>query len=439
MLLPLFDCFLVGLVLPKVADTLICSTAKFIRELVRTLCPRLDAFLKSPGHADDINPTPRASRTSAREGNKADVAEQMRTALDPIAQLALYRLIPFFSEDAEDFGSSPVSEFYYTLPLALDMCVLHFPLPLEILVDVTRALNSIYQDASVVVHEIITIDSPHSFPVGSALFHNGFLLSTSLGRDQLQACAAVCLLWDLFSRTDSAPHFSRTTTIWVGGRAEVLTIVADFSLVLCLVLEPLDDKDQIGYDPVYLGKAEKALQILVRYELHTKVSAELTKLSVSPEAQADAPLPSVRRRYASTPTESKAPILSQLSVYSQGEEAPIQPMFVKGSDLPLFHFAGCADTGLVFSHIVSASPDWFFYLYRPVLQTYSLFNGSSLSGVSEVAVRLQVNTTSPYRKQETKLWQVWVGRHRSVSGVLHACYDDEGPKPLRLLTHALIP
>jgi len=432
-LLPLFDCFLVCVVLPRVADSLISRTAEFVRELICILCPRLEAFLRSPGHSDDLNPTPRASRTSAREGNKAETADQMKSALDPIAQLALYRLLPFFCEDSEDFSSSPISEFYYTLPLVVDASTLHCPLPLDIQVDVARALNSIYQDSSVVVHEIITIDSPHAFPVGSALFHNGFLLSVSLAKAQLRACVVVCLLWDLFSRTDSAPHFACTTTVWVQGTRQTLTVVADYSLVLCLLLEPMDDKEQLGYDPVYLGKAEKALQILVRYELHAKVTAELGKLSIAPEQPSDGPLPSVRRRYSSTPTEPRVP--SQLSVYSQGAEAPVQPMFVRGADLPLFHFAGVAATGLVFAHVVSASPDWFFYLYRPVLQLYSLFG--LLKG-EDVCVRLQVETSNPYRKTEGKFWQVWVGRHSEQDSALYACYDEETPRSLKLLAYSLI-
>ena len=433
-LLPLFDCFLVGVVLPKIADSLIQNTAEFIRELIKTLCPRLEAFLRSPGHSDDLNPTPRASRTSAREGTKVETTEQMKTALDPIAQLALYRLLPFFCEDSEDFNSSPISEFYYTLPMVVKACALYCPLPMDIQVDVARALNSIYQDSSVVVHEIITIDSPQTFPVGSALFHNGFLLNSSLAKGQLQACVAVCLLWDLFSRTDSAPHFARTITVWVQGVRQVLTIVADYSLVLCLLLEPLEEKDQLGYDPVYLGKAEKALQILVRYELHTKVTIELNKLCIAPEQPSEGgPLSSVRRRYsASTPTESKTP--SHLSVYSQGTEAPVQPMFVKGSDLPLFHFAGVTDLGLVFTHVVSASPDWFFYLYRPVLQLYSLLG--MLNGM-DVCVRLQIETSNPYRKAEGKFWQVWIGRHSSTSSRLYACYDEDTPRSLKLLTFSL--
>jgi hypothetical protein len=64
-------------------------------------------------------------------------------------------------------------------------------MPSEMLVDVTRASNCLFNDISNTIHESITINAPQYIPVGCAFFYREYLIYTTLNDAQLDGCTKI--------------------------------------------------------------------------------------------------------------------------------------------------------------------------------------------------------------------------------------------------------
>ena len=140
-------------------------------DLIKLYYPSPEKFPKFPTLEEY---TPRSQ--SHREARQELITELYRI-LDPMFESMIKRLK----------STTP------QVTLGLTLKGIHsLRLPSDLLVDVVRSSNAIYNDISITIHETITINAPQFIPIGCAFFFREYLIYNTLSLEQTEACVKIC-------------------------------------------------------------------------------------------------------------------------------------------------------------------------------------------------------------------------------------------------------
>jgi hypothetical protein len=293
-----------------------------------------------------------------------------------------------------------------------------------------------YMDISVSVNETITIDVGHSYIVSYCVFYAGVLVSHTMTDQELQVAALCAFLNGLMDRSSASEMFSKTERVTVENKRREATIVGcgKMTLVVLLGLFRSDDSaEELGFDPHYVQRTWKILQILKRQKISKAVKTELDKITVKPSlrsAEGVSRPPSAQRRSSGDATPT--PRSTRGLLFSGERDLGLTPLSLEGFSNPVFHFAVETEEGLVFSSQAYGTDDHFHSVYQPIYHTYSKLKHLTKQ-FAEVGFYIDFKSISdPFSKIK-----LWVCARKHQKSIVFVCYESAVPSCINDLAFQL--
>jgi len=289
--------------------------------------------------------TPRSGRSGRMSQRdlmtlKLDMNDKLKKALDPVFICLFYRIYPYILYEDEDFSTSPIIYPQVCLPLALGCSSLVLPVSVEVRMDIQDSLNLLYLDKTVIVHEILTLDSPSAVITSVMLMYRGCIITGNLPENDIKEVMKLYYANTLFVRTNTFPQFTLTSKIKIGKQEKVIALVAVKAGVLCIVLQALTD-GTVDYDPWFVDKGLRVCKELDDKGIFEKLEEEYQKKIIKPEVNEHKER--LSRTYdqqiiRKSRSVASSPIGSPKSVADEKETKKYQPTYFPEHDIEVFHY-----------------------------------------------------------------------------------------------------
>mmetsp|Transcript_10938 Transcript_10938/g.21382 ORF Transcript_10938/g.21382 Transcript_10938/m.21382 type:complete len:300 (-) Transcript_10938:1855-2754(-) len=294
-----------------------------------------------------------------------------------------------------------------------------------------------YIDIGVVVNESVTIDACHSYVVSYSLFYSGILVTHTMTARELEIAALVAFLNGLLDRSSASEMFRKTERITLDNKRRELTLVACGKMVLVVILglfRTEESAEVVGFDPHYVQRSWKILQIIKRLKHGKAIKAELEKITVKPiirTLEGQSRPSSAQRR--SLNSADATPVSNRSGMtFSIEKDVGLAPITLEGSQLQIYHFAVEDELGMIFSSQSHGTEDHFRSVYQNIYLTYAKLKPFTKK-FTEVAFHTEFKSvTDPFSKVK-----LWVTARKMQRSVVFVCYDSGLPTNMFDLAYQL--
>jgi hypothetical protein len=317
------------------------------------------------------------------------------------------------------------------LPKLFDSSALTFPLKPSLQDIVEESLNSLQYDAGLIVDDIICLAAPHAVLISTALFCKGYLVSNSLKPEDLKVVYSNCVERRLFERNDVGKLESIVAQVKISNKEREVTFLSYMNCVLVCVLATLNNKtERIGFDPYYIERGRRALEILESYSFFTRFEKQLLSFSIIPQG-AESLFDIGMKDYSAS-----YQISNSLKIYSKTHEYQVKPIHLRSLPIQIYHFALIhLKSSTIFTPEIQLPPEWFCHIYSKIYDAYS-----DLSKIISDPDILEYSSEQSFHlhpREETS-WYLTCAVRKSDTHMLYICYEGELCEDLLVVLYTLM-
>lgn len=390
----LYPGYYLSIIVPSISDSILKNIHLDAQNWIKSIYPTSDSF---PSVTDELisdRATPRSGRLSQREilSLKNEFNEKLKKSLDPIFTCLFYRLYPYFLYEDEDFLASAIVYPQTILPLALSCLALYMPISVELSMEISLAMNLLYLDNTVIVHEILTLDAPSAIIKSSVLLYKGQIVFGAADEEDLKEILRIYFMNSFFVRTNSFGHFSVSNRVKINKQERVITLAAIKSAVLCIILNPLTD-GSVEFDPWFAEKGLRVCKQLDDSGTLEKLEAEFKGKIIEPEVK------EVVQRFSKV--AEAAALRRSRSAYNSPIGSPksaqeplkkYKPTYYPEHDIEVFHYALADYTKrqIIMSQL-KCSKEWYINVLRPLYSYYAVLYEHFMNNPDDDYYEISVN------------------------------------------------